>query len=145
MTQQHGAGTIRPHGSSDSCTGARNRVHRLWCCGGADSSLIDGSMSPESRNPQPNRLSPRAVLLGLIGAMVGVLLGVLLAWIISAIGISMPPPPNADIGYTAQIRLVPSVVAGAFAIGLFATVFAAIVPALRVARTEVVDALRQNV
>jgi len=86
-----------------------------------------------------------SVLLGLIGAMVGVLLGVLLAWIISAIGISMPPPPNADIGYTAQIRLVPSVVAGAFAIGLFATVFAAIVPALRVARTEVVDALRQNV
>ncbi|GEM_PF-2123652 len=28
-------------------------------------------MSPESRNPQPNRLSPRAVLLGLIGAVVG--------------------------------------------------------------------------
>jgi putative ABC transport system permease protein len=57
----------------------------------------------------------------------------------------MPPPPNADIGYTAQIRVVPSVVAGAFAIGVVATVLAAILPALRVARTEVVEALRQNV
>ncbi len=77
-----------------------------------------------------------STLLGFIGATAGVLLGVLLAWIISAIGIPMPPPPNADIGYTAQIRLVPSVVAGAFAIGFLATVLAAIAPALRVARTQ---------
>ena len=57
----------------------------------------------------------------------------------------MPPPPNAEIGYTAQIQLVPSVVASAFGIGVIATVLAAILPALRVARTEVVEALRQNV
>jgi putative ABC transport system permease protein len=86
-----------------------------------------------------------SALVGLIGAAAGVLLGVLVAWIVSAIGIPMPPPPNADIGYTAQIRLVPSVIAGAFAIGVLATVLAAIVPALRVARTEVVEALRDNV
>jgi putative ABC transport system permease protein len=85
------------------------------------------------------------VLLGLAGAACGVIVGVLLAWIISRIGIPMPPPPNADIGYTAQIRVVPSMVAGAFAIGVFATVLAAIAPALRVARGDVVDALRQNV
>ena len=86
-----------------------------------------------------------SALLGIIGATAGTVLGMLLAWGISAIGIPMPPPPNADIGYTAQIRIVPSVVAGAFAIGVFATVLAAILPALRVARTEVVEALRQNV
>jgi putative ABC transport system permease protein len=86
-----------------------------------------------------------SALLGLAGATGGVLLGVLVAWVVSSIGIPMPPPPNADIGYTAQIRLVPSVIAGAFAIGLAATVLAAIAPALRVARTEVVEALRQNV
>jgi putative ABC transport system permease protein len=79
-----------------------------------------------------------------IGAIAGTALGMLLAWGISAIGIPMPPPPNADIGYTAQIRIVPSVVGGAFAIGVLATVLAAILPALRVARTEVVEALRQN-
>ena len=55
------------------------------------------------------------------------------------------PPPNADLGYTAKIRLVPSVIAGAFAIGVLATVIAAVLPARRVARTEVVEALRQNV
>jgi len=86
-----------------------------------------------------------SALLGLIGATAGVILGVLLAWVISAIGIPMPPPPNADIGYTAQIRIVPSVVAGAFAVGVFATTLAAVLPALRVARGNVVDALRQNV
>ena len=86
-----------------------------------------------------------SALLGLIGASAGVLLGMLLAWIISAIGIPMPPPPNADIGYTAQIRIVPSIVAGAFAVGVLATVLAALLPALRVARGSVVDALRQNV
>jgi putative ABC transport system permease protein len=86
-----------------------------------------------------------SVVLGAAGAALGAALGVLLAAAISAVGIPMPPPPNADIGYTAQIRLVPSVVASAFAIGLVATVLAAILPALRVARANVVDALRQNV
>jgi putative ABC transport system permease protein len=86
-----------------------------------------------------------SALLGLIGAAVGTALGILLAWGISAIGIPMPPPPNADIGYTAQIRIVPAVIAGAFALGVLATVLAAILPALRAARTEVVEALRQNV
>jgi putative ABC transport system permease protein len=57
----------------------------------------------------------------------------------------MPPPPNADVGYTARIRVVPSVLAGAFVIGILATVLASILPALRVARGSVVDALRQNV
>ena len=34
----------------------------------------------------------------------------------------MPPPPNADLSYVAHIRIVPSVIAGAFAVGLIATV-----------------------
>jgi putative ABC transport system permease protein len=57
----------------------------------------------------------------------------------------MPPPPNSDMGYTAKIRVVPSVVAIAFLIGILATLLASVVPALRVARGSVVDALRQNV
>jgi putative ABC transport system permease protein len=84
-------------------------------------------------------------VLGLIGATLGVILGVAVAVAISVIGIPMPPPPNADIGYTAQIQLVPSVIASAFGIGVTATVLASILPALRVARTDVVEALRQNV
>jgi len=85
------------------------------------------------------------LLLGIAGGLIGVLLGVLLAWGISAVGIPMPPPPNSDVGYTAQIRVVPSALAMAFTIGLVATVAASIAPAVRVARRKVVDALRENV
>jgi putative ABC transport system permease protein len=84
-------------------------------------------------------------LLGLVGAGLGVVLGVILALAISAVGIPMPPPPNSDLPYTGQIRLVPSVVAGAFAVGFLATVGAALMPALKVRRIPVVDALRQAV
>lgn len=84
-------------------------------------------------------------IIGLIGAGAGVVLGLVLALIISAIGIPMPPPPNSDIPYTAHILLVPSVVTGAFAVGLIATITAALLPAARVRRIPVVDALRQSI
>jgi len=86
-----------------------------------------------------------SVLLGLIGSGLGVMLGVALALVISAIGIPMPPPPNANVGYMAHIQIVASSLLVAFAIGFSATVAAAILPARRVCRTPVVDALRQNI
>jgi putative ABC transport system permease protein len=69
----------------------------------------------------------------------------MLAWVISAVGIPMPPPPNANRGYTAHILVLPLTVLIAFGVGFFATVLAAPLPARRVSRTPVVDALRQNV
>lgn len=84
-------------------------------------------------------------LLGLIGASLGVLCGVALALAISAVGIPMPPPPNANIGYVASIRIVPVELVLAFLVGFAATVVASLVPARRLRRTPVVDALRQNV
>jgi putative ABC transport system permease protein len=86
-----------------------------------------------------------SVLLGLIGSGLGVALGVVLALAISAVGIPMPPPPNANIGFTAHIQIIPSALLTSFAIGLAATVLAAILPARRVSRTPIVDALRQNI
>lgn len=83
-------------------------------------------------------------LLGLIGGGLGVGLGIFLATTISAIGIPMPPPPNADLGYVARIQIVPSVILLALSIGFIATVIAALLPARHVARIPVVDALRQN-
>ena len=67
-----------------------------------------------------------------------------MALIISAIGIPMPPPPNANLGYTAHIQIIPSVLLMSCAIGFGATVLAAILPARHVSRTQVVEALRQN-
>jgi putative ABC transport system permease protein len=84
-------------------------------------------------------------ILGLIGAALGVAAGTALALVISAIGIPMPPPPNSNLGYTAAIRLVPSVIVSAFLTGWIAALLASIPPALRAARIPVVDALRQNV
>jgi len=84
------------------------------------------------------------VLLGLFGATLGLVLGIILAWAISAIGIPMPPPPNANRGYTAHILILVSTLVKAFSVGFFATVLAALLPARRVSRTQVVEALRQN-
>ena len=85
------------------------------------------------------------VILGFIGAALGVVIGIALALAISAIGVPMPPPPNSNLGYIAEIRLVPSVLIGAFVTGWIATVLASIPPAWRVSRIPVVEALRQNV
>jgi len=85
-----------------------------------------------------------SILLGLIGSSSGVIVGIILALIISAIGIPMPPPPSANIGYIAQIQIVPSVLALSFMTGLIATTLASIMPARYVSRLQVVEALRQN-
>ena len=85
------------------------------------------------------------VLLGVVGSSLGLLAGVLLAMLISAIGIPMPPPPNANLGYTARIQLVPSTLVTAFAVGFVATIVAALWPAAKVVRTPIVTALRSNV
>lgn len=84
------------------------------------------------------------VLLGLIGSMLGLGLGIALAAIISAVGIEMPPPPNANVGYNAQILVVPSVLLISFGIGIFATVAASILPARHVSHVQIAEALRQN-
>ncbi len=86
-----------------------------------------------------------SALLGLVGATLGVIVGVLLAVVISAIGIPMPPPPNSNVGYTALIRIVPLTVVVAFFIGFLATVMAGVLPARKISRIPIVDALRQNI
>jgi putative ABC transport system permease protein len=59
------------------------------------------------------------------------------------IGIPMPPPPNSNLSYTSAMRLDLAVVATAFVVGLAAAVLASIVPAFRISRFPVVDALRR--
>lgn len=86
-----------------------------------------------------------SLCLGLLGALIGIALGCLAALGISAIGIPMPPPPNANLGYTALIRLDPSSVLTAGAIGFVAAVLATILPARKAAQLDIVDALRHGV
>jgi putative ABC transport system permease protein len=84
------------------------------------------------------------VLLGLIGGVVGAVLGVLVASAVSATGIPMPPPPNANVGYTARIQITPLLIMVGVAIGFISAVLAGLWPAARVSRTPVVEALRAN-
>jgi len=83
------------------------------------------------------------MLLGMIGAGLGVILGLTLAGASPAVRI--PMPPNSNQGYTAHIRPVLLTVVLAWIVGFAATVPAALLPARRVSRTPVVDALRQSI
>ena len=85
------------------------------------------------------------VFLGVAGAAIGLVCGVLAATAISAVGIPMPPPPNANLGYSARILLVPWVLAIAVIVGLGAATLASLLPAWRISRISIVDALRQNI
>jgi len=83
--------------------------------------------------------------LGFIGALTGMLLGCLMALLISSIGIPMPPPPNANLGYTALIRLDTISVLSAGIIGFTACLLASLLPAHRVSKLDIGDALRHGV
>jgi putative ABC transport system permease protein len=85
------------------------------------------------------------VFTGCAGAVIGGTAGIAAAALISAIGIAMPPPPNSSMGYTAQIRLVPSVIASAMLVGVAATVLASIAPANRAARLPIAESLRRAI
>lgn len=85
------------------------------------------------------------LMLGLIGALIGIGLGLLIAAIVSSIGIPMPPPPNSNTGYTAYIRAVPQIIGAAALVGIAAAFLASLIPAWRVSRMPIVEALRHNV
>lgn len=83
--------------------------------------------------------------LGFIGALTGMLLGSLMGLLISAIGIPMPPPPNANLGYTALIRLDTISVLSAGIIGFSACLLASLLPAHRASKLDIGEALRHGV
>jgi putative ABC transport system permease protein len=83
--------------------------------------------------------------LGALGALIGVVLALVLAQAISWVGIPMPPPPNAEAGFTARILMTPGALASAAAVGVASSIVGALVPSIRVGRLPVVDALRQRI
>jgi putative ABC transport system permease protein len=85
------------------------------------------------------------LLLALFGGTIGVLLGYGLAELISLVGIPMPPPPGMEEGYTAEILVTMPLLAQAFAIAFVTTTLAALYPAWKASRLDIINALRHNI
>lgn len=83
-------------------------------------------------------------MLGIIGGLLGVALGAVLAWLVSYIGIPMPPPPGQSWGFIAEIRVSFQLLAEAFVLAVGTTLLASIYPARKASRMVIVDALRFN-
>lgn len=84
------------------------------------------------------------ILLGVMGGLLGVAIGWPLAEIISLVGIPMPPPPNMDVAFKAEILVTWPLAAFALALAVGTTAIASIYPAWRAARLQIVDALRHS-
>jgi putative ABC transport system permease protein len=84
------------------------------------------------------------LILGLIGGLLGLTLGTALAWLISAVGIPMPPPPGMARGYTAQIAVSAALAGEALLLAVVTALVASVYPAWKASRLPIVDALRHN-
>ena len=86
-------------------------------------------------------LLAEAAWLGLFGAVAGGLLGLVGIGTINALSLRMPPPPGAVDPIDLQLAVVPGAFLGAGALMITVLLLAALLPALRAARLEIIDAL----
>jgi putative ABC transport system permease protein len=81
-------------------------------------------------------------VLGIIGGIMGSLGGCILAYIISLVGIPMPPPPGSTTAWTASIQIVPSVVLASLLISIVSALVSSFYPSYKASRLIIADALR---
>jgi putative ABC transport system permease protein len=72
------------------------------------------------------------------------MLGILLAWLISKIGIPMPPAPGMSHSFVAEILITPTLAVASTLTALGTVLIATIYPAWKASRLNIVDALRHN-
>lgn len=84
------------------------------------------------------------LFLGALGGALGVVVGIAIAEIVSAIGIPMPPAPGQARGYRAGMIVTAPILEGACIMAVLTALIAALYPAWRASRTNIVDALRHN-
>ncbi|MEW6327816.1 MAG: FtsX-like permease family protein [Thermodesulfobacteriota bacterium] len=82
------------------------------------------------------------LILGILGGLIGVAAGTGLGYVISLIGIPMPPPPGATVGWVAHIRIVPQLLFSSFLIALVSSLLSSFYPAFKASRLVIADALR---
>ncbi|GAB1719730.1 MAG: Protein of unknown function DUF214 [Nitrosospira sp.] len=84
------------------------------------------------------------LLIGCLGGLIGLSMGLLFAYMISAIGIPMPPPPGMARGYIGEILVTSDIALEALTLSVSMTLIASIYPAWRASQMQIVDALRHN-
>nr|WP_319393007.1 FtsX-like permease family protein [uncultured Desulfobacter sp.] len=82
------------------------------------------------------------LILGFFGGIAGIAMGAGLAWGISFIGIPMPPPPGATVGWTAFIKVVPALLISSMVISVSAALVSSFYPAFKASNLNITDALR---
>ena len=83
-------------------------------------------------------------MLGAIGGILGLALGSLLAWVVSSIGIPMPPPPGQSWGFIGEVMVSTRLCVEAFILAVGSTLLASVFPARTASGMVIVDALRFN-
>lgn len=81
-------------------------------------------------------------LLGIVGGIAGAVIGIALAFVISLIGIPMPPPPGQEREFTAEMIVTVPLVVEALTLAVVTALAAAVYPAWKASRVPIVDALR---
>lgn len=84
------------------------------------------------------------LLIGCLGGLIGLSMGLLFAYMISVIGIPMPPPPGMARGYIGGILVTSDIALKALVLAVSTTLVASIYPAWRASQMQIVDALRHN-
>jgi len=82
-----------------------------------------------------------AAFLGIMGAFSGLFVGGLVARLVSSVGITMPPLPGSSASYLATIVVSQKSLVQTFFIGFVSTLFAAVIPAIRMSKMRIVQAL----
>lgn len=85
-----------------------------------------------------------SALIGAFGGAFGIALGAAAGYLISTVGIPMPPPPGMAHGFIGQIRFSWSIALDALALAVLTTLIAGALPAWRASRVNIVDSLRQT-
>lgn len=84
------------------------------------------------------------LVIGIFGGVIGITIGAGMAYIISAIGIPMPPPPGGTFEWMARVRIVPELLFSSFLIALISSLLSSLYPAYKASRLVIADALRHS-
>jgi len=83
-------------------------------------------------------------MLGAFGGLLGLAIGAALAWLLSYVGIPMPPPPGQSWGFDAEVMVSPRLSLEAVLLAVVSALVASLYPAWKASRMVIVDALRFN-